>query len=212
MRPLLGDIGALKTIMALSMMLGGLGMFWWTRNIAGADEGSSREVAARAGLLAGVSYMLWPSLLVNNYVVGAFGTALFLGLLPWAFAGITSTRLTLEKTASHEEGKGEFSPLPRILFVVMIATLLVFADPTLGLVALPFLIIWMLWPPRTWADRLTAMIAVLVGGIWAVDLIWLVGTGGGMKQFFAVLNSERFLALSVQPYQLCLKADATSSL
>ena len=201
-RPLLGDIGALKAIMALSMMLGGVGMFWWTRNIAGADEGSSREVAARAGLLAGVIYMLWPPLLVNNYVVGAFGTALFLGLLPWAFAGITSTRLTLEKTASHQEGKGEFSPLPRIFFVVMIATLLVFADPTLGLVSLPFLIIWTLWPPRTWAARLTAMIAVLVGGIWAVDLIWLFGAGSGAKQFFSTLDIESFLAHSIHPYQL----------
>ena len=188
--------------MALSMMLGGLGMFWWTRSIAGADEGSSREVAARAGLLAGVIYMLWPPLLVNNYVVGAFGTALFLGLLPWAFAGITSTRLALDSTAHHDEGKGEFAPLPRILFLVMMATLLVFADPTLGLVSLPFLIIWTLWPPRTWAARLTAMIAVLVGGIWAVDLIWLFGAGTGIKQFFSTLDIESFLAHSIHPYQL----------
>ncbi|MCB0254683.1 MAG: hypothetical protein KDI55_13255 [Anaerolineae bacterium] len=201
-QPLLGDIGGLKAVLALSMVLGGAGMFWWTRGIAGADVDSSPEIAARAGLLAGVVYMLWPPLLVNTYVEGGFGTALFLGLLPWAFAGITSTRLQLDYTAHQEDDRGEFSPLPRILFVVLIATLLVFADPTLGLLALPFLIIWTLWPPVTWAARLTATVAVLVGGIWAIDLIWLFGAGAGVKTFFSPPDIEHFLSHSIHPYQL----------
>lgn len=201
-QPLLGNIGALKAVLALSMVLGGLGMFWWTRRIAGTDAGSSPEITARAGLLAGVVYMLWPPLLVNTYVVGAFGTALFLGLLPWAFTGITATRLRLDHTANREDDVGEFSPLPRILFVVLISTLLVFADPTLGLVALPFLIIWTLWPPASWAARLTATVAVVVGGIWAIDLIWLFGTSAGVKAFFSPPNIDFFVSHSIHPYQL----------
>jgi hypothetical protein len=80
---------AIKVIMALSWLLGGIGMFLWLRSWWG-----------QAGaLVAGLVYVYLPYQLVTVYVRGAWGETLFWGLLPWALlaatAPITKPRLAL---------------------------------------------------------------------------------------------------------------------
>jgi hypothetical protein len=68
----LAQVDAIKTVIGLSFLLGGLGMF-----LLGA-----RTIGAAGGLIASAVYSLLPYRLMTAYVRGDPGESLFLGLLP----------------------------------------------------------------------------------------------------------------------------------
>lgn len=73
-------VTAVRAVFALSMILGGLGVYAWLR----------ARLGDRAAGLAGIVYLLLPPFLATVYVRGSLADALILGLLPLALAGIAS--------------------------------------------------------------------------------------------------------------------------
>lgn len=69
---------AVRTTFILALLLGGLGIYAWLRF----------RLGDRAAGLAGLIYMLLPSVLATIYLRGCLSDALILGLLPMALAGI----------------------------------------------------------------------------------------------------------------------------
>lgn len=70
----LSPLDALKTLDALALGIGALGVFLLARQLDG-DE---------AGLASAALYAMLPYRLMTTYVLGALGESLFLGLLPWS--------------------------------------------------------------------------------------------------------------------------------
>jgi hypothetical protein len=75
-------VDGVKAIFALSFLLGASGVIIWLR----------RPLGSAAAGLAALVYTYLPYHLATVYVRGAWGEALFLGLLPWALAAATSRR------------------------------------------------------------------------------------------------------------------------
>lgn len=76
-------LAGVKAIFMLSFLLGAVGPYLWLY----------RQLGARGAALAALVYTYLPYRLAAVYVRGAWGEALFLGLLPWALAAATSNRL-----------------------------------------------------------------------------------------------------------------------
>lgn len=83
----LAPASAVKAVIGLSWLLGGLGMFLWLQSWLGRP----------GALIAALVYIYLPYQIVTVYVRGAWGESLFLGLLPWAILAatylVTSPRL-----------------------------------------------------------------------------------------------------------------------
>lgn len=75
----ISPVVAVRATFAVSIVLGGLGMYVWLRERWG----------DRAAGLAGLLYMLWPPLLATIYIRGSLSDTVVLGLLPLTFAGVT---------------------------------------------------------------------------------------------------------------------------
>ncbi len=113
-----------KMVFALSFLLGAAGMYVWLR----------RALGPRGAMLAALVYTYLPYHLAVVYVRGAWGEALFLGLLPWAMAA--ASRL------------GKSSKTSQVLWVATTAlawVLLGLSQPGLAIWAFGLLVAWMLW-------------------------------------------------------------------
>lgn len=104
LRPLAGDVGAIKGVFALSIIAAGLAMFAWARRDLAGFEGDAPHfddsvanlqglLSTRAGLLAAMVAMLWPPLLATVYVSGALAEALFMAVVAWALWAVAGCRL-----------------------------------------------------------------------------------------------------------------------
>ncbi len=77
-----GGIGAVKTVMALSIIAGVWGLYGWARPILG-----------RSGaLLAAAVYAYWPYALATMLVRGAWAETVWMGLLPLALWALAAAR------------------------------------------------------------------------------------------------------------------------
>jgi hypothetical protein len=201
LRPLAGDVGAIKGIFALSIIALGLGTFAWARRDLSGFEGDSAHLedstanpkgllATRAGLLAAVVAMLWPPLLATVYVRGALAETVFMALLPWALWAVAGGRWQVAGVKFH---------VSRVTYAVVAGVLvaaLFWTQAGLALWATALLAAWALRPGATWRSRRVAAAAVLAGAL----------LGGGL---FALLHSEPVTAApaldvaahAVYPYQ-----------
>ncbi len=75
----LSPAASVKLIMGISWLMGGVGVFLWLKSWVG-NSGA---------LVAALVYTYLPYQIVNVYVRGAWGEALFWGLLPWAILAAT---------------------------------------------------------------------------------------------------------------------------
>jgi len=78
----LGPASAVKLVLGLGWLLGGLGIFLWLKS----------WLEPPGALVAALVYIYMPHQLVTVYVRGAWAETLFWGLLPWAI--LTATYLT----------------------------------------------------------------------------------------------------------------------
>jgi hypothetical protein len=187
-RPLLGDLGAIKAVFILSLLLGGLGVYLWTRSAARQGCGAP-DVAERAGVLGAVVYVLWPPLLAAVYVRGALAEVLLMALLALALAAVAGLRGQVPWTGQFIGWFGLTTLLVAGLFLAQ-AGLALWAAVLLGL--------WALWPLGTMPGRLAAVAAVLAGVVLGGTLLWLVAgalSPGGDQV-------PDFTAHAIYPYQL----------
>ncbi len=201
LRPLAGDIGAVKGVFALGIIGVGLGLFAWARRDLSGVEGDSDGVgdaaanpkgllSARAGLLAAVVAMLWPPLLATVYVRGALAETLFIGLLAWALWAVAGCRLQVAS------GRWQVSRLAVAVSAGALTAALFWTQAGLAVWATVLLLVWALWPGAPLRSRGLAAAAVLVGAL----------LGGGL---FALLHSGQSTAAAaldvaahaVHPYQ-----------
>ena len=199
--PLLGDVGAVKVVLAASMLAGGLGMFAWTRR-AFWPASSAGFLGDRAGLLAAMLYVLWPPLLAAVYVRGAVAEVLVMGLLPLALYAVASGRVqgaVPGRKSAEAGGTRVVAGLPACYLAGAFLTALLFlAQPGLALWALPLLLAWAAWPGASWPGRLASTVSVSVGAILGGGLLWLLHGGDGLGGGAA----PEFAAHAVYPYQL----------
>lgn len=165
LRPLTGDVGAIKAIFALSIIASGLGVYAWTRRVF---SDLDHELAQRAGLLAGAVAMLWPPLLVTVYVRGALGEALFMALVPWALWAVTGVRCQVPRFKFH------VSSFTYVVGVALLTAALFWTQAGLALWATVLLLVWALWSGAPLRSRGIAVAAVLVGALLGGGLVWLL--------------------------------------
>ncbi len=175
LRPLAGDVGAVKGVFALSIIGVGLGLFAWTRrDLAGFEGDSSHSedsttnpqglLGARAGLLAAVVAILWPPLLATVYVRGALGETVFMALVPWALWAVTGGRHPVS---------GVRVPLSAGVAGALVAALF-WTQAGLALWATALLLTWALWPGAPSRRRGITAAAVLLGALLGGGLFWLL--------------------------------------
>ena len=122
---------AIKVVVGLAWGVSGLGLYLWLRSWLG-----------RSGaLIAGLVYTYLPYQIATVYVRGAWGEALFLGLLPWAILAatylVTSPRLFLLPVAGLFWLALGLSQLGLSLWAVMfVAVLLLVVHPRQALLPL----------------------------------------------------------------------------
>lgn len=187
-RPLLGDLGAIKAVFILSLLLGGLGVYLFTRFAARPDQ-VAPDVAERAGILGALVYLLWPPLLAAVYVRGALAEVLLMGLLALALCAVAGLRGQVGGTAWFFGWFGLTTLLVAGLFL---------AQPGLALWAAVLLGLWALWPLGTAQGRPAAVAAVLAGVALGGAVLWFVA--GGFS--FGGDQVPDFTAHLVYPYQL----------
>jgi hypothetical protein len=146
-------VDAVKVVFALSLLLGPLGMYGWTR----------RLLDRRGALLAAVVYACWPYALATVYVRGAFAEALLLGLLPWALW-------------AQQRLLDGFWTLP---LLVISAASLVATQPGLAFWALATLLVYGLSVRRSAWPLLVCSIGggLLVGAVGPWTLATIMGMG-----------------------------------
>lgn len=200
-RPLLGEMGAIKAVLALSLVVGGLGMWALIQRIgAGRGHKSSQldsgllgiegDVVARAGLLAGVVYMLWPPLLAAVYVRGALAEVMLMGLLPWALWAVTRLKNTQSGVSGIALG---------VLLTGLATALLFLAQPGLAIWATVLLVLWSVWPLATASGRIAATVAVILGALAGATGVWALS--GMPTSVFGGAVGDGFSAHAVYPYQ-----------
>lgn len=183
LRPLAGDIGALKGLFAPSFMAIGLGIFAWAQHEFSpglADvEGDSAQVedstanpqsllAARAGLLAAAVAMLWPPLLAAVYVRGALAETLFMAVLAWALWGVSGVKAHATR-ARHVVSTG------------LLVIALFWTQAGLAIWATALLLAWALWPGAPRRNRGVAAAAVAAGALLGGGLFALLHRGQGLE-------------------------------
>ncbi len=202
LRPLAGDVGAVKGVFALSIISVGLGLFAWARRDLASFEGDSTDVdapvanpqgllSARAGLLAAAIAMLWPPLLATVYVRGALAEALFMAVLAWSLWGVSGVRCQVSGVKFH---------VSRVTYAVVAGVLvaaLFWTQAGLALWATGLLLAWALWPGAAWRGRGIAATAVLAGALLGGGLFWLLHGGQGAAAPMLDVASH-----AVYPYQL----------
>ncbi len=175
LRPLAGDIGAVKGVFALSIIALGLGMFAWARrdlsgvagDSAGADDPAATLkglLSARAGLLAAVVAMLWPPLLATVYVRGALAEALFVAVLAWALWAVAG-------------GRWQVSRFKHVFAAALLTAILFWTQAGLALWATALLLAWALWPGAPRRNRGIAAAVVAVGALLGGGLFALLHRG-----------------------------------
>ncbi len=202
LRPLAGDIGAVKGVFALGIIAVGLGLFAWARQDLSGFEGDSDGVddptanpkgllSTRAGLLAAVVAMLWPPLLATVYVRGALGEAVFIAFLGLALWGVSGVRCQVSGVRFQVSG---------VTYAVVVGVLtasLFWTQAGLALWATALLLIWALWPGTPLRSRGLAAAAVLVGALLGGGLFALLHGGQGLAG-----PALDVAAHAVHPYQL----------
>jgi len=162
-------LDGVKIVFALSFLLGAAGVYTWLR----------RRLGPAGAALAALVYTYLPYHLVAVYVRGAWGEALFLGLLPWAMAAARP-----RKSAETSE----------ILVMALVWALLGLSQPGLAMWAFLLLTVWAVWvdhhgPSETSGDHkgrsetsgdrqgrpYTSLLAALGGLVLALTLIFLAG-------------------------------------
>jgi hypothetical protein len=202
LRPLAGDVGAIKGIFALSIIALGLGVFAWTQRDLSGFEGASTGadgldanptglLSTRAGLLAAVLIMLWPPLLVTVYVRGALAEALFMALLPWALWAVSVVRWQVAG------GKFRVSRFTHVFAAGLLAAGLFWTQAGLALWATALLLAWALWPGTAMRSRGITAGAVAAGALLGGGLFALLHRGLGVSG-----QALDVAAHAVYPYQL----------
>lgn len=202
LRPLAGDVGAIKGVFALSIIALGLGTFAWARRDLSGFEGDSAGVddpaanpkgllSTRAGLLAAMVAMLWPPLLATVYVRGALAETLFMALLAWALWAIAGCRLQVAS------GRWQVSRLAVAVSAGALTAALYWTQAGLALWATALLLVWALWPGATGRSRGLAAAAVALGALLGGGLFWLLHRGQGLAG-----QALDVAAHAVYPYQL----------
>jgi hypothetical protein len=201
LRPLAGDVGAIKGVFALSIIALGLGMAAWAQRDLSGCEGDSTGangldtnpkglLATRAGLLAAVVAMLWPPLLATVYVRGALGETLFIALLPWALWGVSGVRCQVSGVTFH------VSRYTHVILTGLLIAALFWTQAGLALWATALLLAWALCPGATLARRGVAALAVAVGALLGGGLFALLHAGQGLAG-----QAPDVAAHAVYPYQ-----------
>jgi hypothetical protein len=199
LRPLAGDVGAVKGVFALSIIGVGLGLFAWARRDLAGFEGDSahfedstanpkRLLSARAGLLAAVVAMLWPPLLATVYVRGALAEALFMAFVAWALWAVAVCRWQVAGGRWQVAGVVAAGGLTAALF---------WTQAGLALWATMLLLVWAVWPGAAWRGRGIAAAAVLTGALLGGGLFWLIHQSQGYAS-----QPLDVAAHAVYPYQL----------
>ncbi len=205
LRPLAGDVGAVKGVFALSIIGVGLGLFAWARQDLAGFEGEPAGVedaaanpqgllTARAGLLAAVVAMLWPPLLATVYVRGALGEVVFMALAPWALWGVSGVRCQV--SGVRFQVSRDRWPLRAGVAGLLVAALF-WTQAGLALWATALLLAWALWPGVPLRSRGIAAAAVAMGALLGGSLFWLLHSGQG-----AAAPTFDVAAHAVYPYQL----------
>ena len=173
-----------KVIFALSFLLGTAGLFVWLR----------RTLGPAGAALAALVYTYLPYHLATVHVRGAWGEALFLGLLPWAFATVTTADRPQKPPQTHEVVDDSTSPILYIL-TALIWTLLVLSQAGLTIWGLLVLVVWMLLAGHFRHDY-KLLLAALGGSISGLALTFLIA---GFTLPFSPIN---FFDHFVHPAQL----------
>jgi hypothetical protein len=185
LRPLAGDVGAVKGIFALGIIALGLGTFARARRDlsgfegepAGVEDASANPkglLALRAGLLAAVVTMLWPPLLATVYVRGALAETLFIALLAWALWAVSGVRC-------RESGvRFQVSGVTYAVVVGLLTAALLWTQAGLAIWATGLLLAWALWPGAPRRNRGIAAAAVGAGALLGGGLFWLLHSEQGL--------------------------------
>jgi hypothetical protein len=150
LRPLAGELGAVKATFALSIIAAGMGVYTWTRRSLTDFAGQANDMALqglltrRSGLLAAMVAMLWPPLLATVYVRGALAEALFMALLPWALWAVSRVRSAAPNATPHPSPFTD--PAARIALSALLVAALFWTQAGLALWAAGLLLVWALWP------------------------------------------------------------------
>lgn len=138
-----GFVEASKAVFSLSLLSAGVGAFVYARWLF-ADR--------RAGLVAGLIYVLAPYLLGNVYERGAAAEELALALVPWTIWALHH--------AVRESGTGWGWTSAAVI------ALLSLAHNITALFAIPVLYVYlvlMVWPSREWKGLIRAALAIALG-------------------------------------------------
>jgi len=213
LRPLVGDLGAVKAVFALSIVTTGLGVYGWARRDLANSEGEANDMAlygllaGRAGLLAAMVAMLWPPLLATVYVRGALAEALFMALLPCALWAVSCGRRPAPHPAPHAS-RFTFHAL-RFVPITLLVAALFWTQAGLALWATGLLLIWALWPGAIRRSRGQAAGAAAAGALLGGGLFILLHRAAGLAGPALDVAGH-----AVYPYQLLSPAwgfgDSTS--
>ncbi len=201
LRPLAGDVDAIKGIFALSIIALGLGTFAWARRdlsdieddfdgVDGLAANPKGLLSTRAGLLAAVIAMLWPPLLGMVYVRGALAEAVFMAVVAWALWGVSGVRCQVSGVKFHVS-RATYAVVAGVLVAALFWT-----QAGLALWATALLLAWALWPCATWRGRGIAAVAVLAGALLGGGLFALLHAGQGLAG-----QAPDVAAHAVYPYQ-----------
>ncbi len=155
-------LAGVKVIFALSFLLGAAGLFVWLR----------RTLGPAGAALAALVYTYLPYHLATVYVRGAWGEALFLGLLPWAFATVTTEDRPRKSPQTSKVSEDSTSPILYIL-TALIWALLVLSQAGLTIWGLLVLVVWMLLAGHFRQDY-KLLIAALGGSVSGLALAFLI--------------------------------------
>lgn len=185
LRPLAGDVGAVKGVFALSFLALGAGTLVWVRRTLAAAS-APPEAAEGGGLLAAAVAMLWPPLLATVYIRGALAEAAFLALLPWALWTIAATRSDRSRGAT--------------VAAAALTAALFWTQAGLALWTTAALLAWSLWPGTEPAGRRAAALAVAAGALIGGLALWLVHGSATATN----TATPDVAAHAVYPYQLLI--------
>ncbi|MCS6844175.1 MAG: hypothetical protein NZ528_07630 [Caldilineales bacterium] len=184
LRPLAGEVAAVKGVLALSILALGVGTLRWVRQALAAAS-APPEVADGAGLLAAAVVMLWPPLLATVYLRGALAEAVLLALLPWALGAVSATRSRSWRYAA--------------VAAAALTAALYWTQAGLALWTTGLLLAWSLWPRAERDNRRLAALAVVAGAVVGGGALWLVHGRAA-----ADAPALDVAAHAVYPYQLLI--------
>jgi hypothetical protein len=140
-------LSGVKIVFALSFLLGATGVYLWLR----------RPLGPAGAALAALVYTYLPYRIAAVYVRGAWGEALFLGLLPWALATATFARFSR-------------ATLRSLVPTALVWVLVVLSQAGLAIWAFLLLLVWLVLVDRRGgfrkhilADGLAALVGLLTG-------------------------------------------------